>query len=190
MGFRNELCIEKSNNTNLKIFRFFKLILFCSLIFITNSCGVYSFTGVAITAETLTIENFYNDADGGPPDLAQIFTNKITDYYQSNTNLTIVPDNGELQIEGAVTNYRLSPVAPTQAVGDFESSAALTRLSITVTATYINTTDEQFNFENKAFTFFADFDNNQSLTAVETQLIEQIYDQIILDIFNASVANW
>lgn len=145
---------------------------------------------MAITAETLSIENFYNDADGGPPDLAQIFTNKITDYYQSNTNLTIVPDNGELQIEGAVTNYRLSPVAPTQAVGDFESSAALTRLSITVSATYINTLDDQFNFENKSFSFYQDFDNSQSLTAVENQLIDQIYDQIILDIFNASVANW
>jgi len=174
----------------LKSFKYLKLALAYSLLLTCGGCGVYSFTGVAITAETLSIEDFYNDADGGPPDLAQTFKNKITDYYQSNTNLTLVPDNGELQIEGSVASYRLSPVAPSAASGDFENSAQLTRLTITVRATYINTTDDSFNFENKSFSFYSDFDNNQSLTAIETQLIDEIYDQIILDIFNASVANW
>lgn len=153
-------------------------------------CGVYSFTGVAITAETLSIQAFYNDADGGPPDLAQQFTNRLTDYYQQNTNLTLVQENGELQLEGAVTGYRLSPVAPSAATGDFDNTAALTRLTITVKATYINTEDDSFNFENKSFSFYSDFDNSQNLTAIESQLIDEIYDQIILDIFNASVANW
>jgi len=159
-------------------------------IFLCAGCGVYSFTGVAITAETLSIQTFYNDADGGPPDLAQQFTNRLTDYYQSNTNLTLVQDNGELQLEGAVTRYRLSPVAPSAATGDFDDTAALTRLTITVSATYINTEDDSFNFENKSFSFYSDFDNSQNLTAIESQLIDEIYDQIILDIFNASVANW
>lgn len=160
------------------------------LLLLCSGCGVYSFTGVAITAETISIQDFYNDADGGPPDLAQTFTNKITDYYQSNTNLTLVPDNGELQLEGAVSSYKISPVAPSAASGDFENTAQLTRLTITVKATYINTKDDSFNFENKSFSFYSDFDNSQSLTAVESQLIDEIYDQIILDIFNSSVANW
>ncbi|MTI19910.1 hypothetical protein E1176_02645 [Fulvivirga sp. RKSG066] len=160
------------------------------MLFALAGCGVYSFTGVAITAETLSIQQFYNDADGGPPDLAQTFTNKITDYYQANTNLALIQDDGELQLEGAVTGYRLTPVAPSAASGDFESTAQLTRLTITVQVTYINTEDDSFNFENKSFSFYSDFDNSQSLTAIEAQLIEEIYDQIILDIFNASVANW
>lgn len=162
----------------------------CLPLLLCAGCGVYSFTGVAITAETLSIQPFYNDADGGPPDLAQQFTNRLTDYYQSNTNLTLVQENGELQLEGAVTNYRLSPVAPSAATGDFDNTAALTRLTITVKATYINTEDDAFNFENKTFSFYSDFDNSQNLTAIESQLIDEIYDQIILDIFNASVANW
>ncbi|MDX1629086.1 MAG: LptE family protein [Fulvivirga sp.] len=171
-------------------FNFFKYAWLYLVILACGGCGVYSFTGVAITAETISIEDFFNDADNGPPDLAQIFTNKITDYYQSNTNLALVPNNGELQLEGAVTRYDLAPVAPRAGQGDFDNSAALTRLTINVQVTYINTTDDTFDFENKNFSFYTDFDNNQSLTAIEKQLIDEIYDQIILDIFNATVANW
>lgn len=153
-------------------------------------CGVYSFTGVAITAETMSIQTFYNEAEGGPPDLAQTFTNKLRDYYLQNTNLTLVKEDGELQVEGSVTGYKLSPIAPTAAGGNNVGLSDLTRLTITVTATYINTEDETFNFENRKFSFYADYDSNENLTVIENRLIEQIYDQIILDIFNASVANW
>ncbi|ELR69340.1 hypothetical protein C900_05120 [Fulvivirga imtechensis AK7] len=147
---------------------------------------------MAITAETISIAAFYNDAEGGPPDMAQTFTNKLQDYYQSNTNLTLVKEDGELQIEGVVTGYRLSPIAPTAANAELlgGNTSALTRLTITVQVTYVNTEDDQFNFENRSFSFYEDFDSNQNLTAIESQLLDRIFDQIILDIFNASVANW
>lgn len=161
------------------------------ILFTLAGCGVYSFTGVSITAETLTIRDFYNDADNGPPDLAQRFSNQIKDYYQRNTNLALVTNGGELQIEGVITGYRLTPVSP-QASNQNEGAdlSALTRLTITVQASYTNLENDQFDFENRNFSFYADFNSDLNLTAVENQLIEEIYDQIILDIFNASVANW
>ena len=163
------------------------LMLFTSLLF---GCGVYSFTGVAITAETISIQTFYNDAEGGPPDLSQTFTNNMRDYFQQNTNLTLVKEDGQLQLEGAVTGYRLTPVAATAGRNNESGQSALTRLTITVKASYVNTTDDAFNFESKNFSFYSDYDSDQNLTTVESQLIEEIYEQIILDIFNASVANW
>ncbi len=173
----------------MKTFKTLILALFACLLY--NGCGIYSFTGVAITAETISIPNFYNDADGGPPDMAQIFTNKLTDYYQQNTNLLRVEENGELQLEGSVTGYRITPVAPTAAQSDdFGDAAALSRLTITVSVSYVNTTDETFDFENQSFSFFEDFDSNQNITTIERELIDRIFDQIILDIFNATVANW
>ena len=45
------------------------------------------------------------------------------------------------------------------------------------------------NLENE-FSFYADFDNAQDLTSVQEQLEKKIFDQILLDIFNATVANW
>lgn len=160
------------------------------VLFVLSGCGIYSFTGVNLTAESITIQSFYNDADNGPPDLAQRFTNELTDYYQSNTNLTLVNEGGDIILEGAVTGYKLSPIAPSAATGDLDALSALTRLTITVSVSYTNTEDDTFNFENKSFSFYSDFESSQSLTAIEDQLITEIYDQIILDIFNASVANW
>ena len=156
-----------------------------------TSCGIYNFTGANTEAETISIQNFYNDADGGPPDMAQLFTNQLTDYFQQNTNLTKVEEDGELQIEGVVSSYRLAPVAPTATGNDLVGdAAALTRLTINVEVSYVNTTDETFSFENKSFSFFEDFDNSQNITAIEAELLNRIFEQIILDIFNATVANW
>jgi len=153
-------------------------------------CGVYSMTGTSIKAETMSIQNFYNDANNGPPDLSQTFSDQIRDYFQQNTNLTLLRDNGELQMEGTITGYRYSPVAPTASgdpnVGD---AAALTRLTITVQVSYLNSTDDEFDFD-KNFSFYADFNNDLDLTAIENTLIDEIFTQIVLDIFNASVANW
>ncbi len=166
------------------------LLLFTPL-FISTSCGVYSLTGTTITAETLSIQTFYNDANNGPANLAITFTDNLRDYYQQNTSLSQVPEGGELQIEGAITGYRLTPVAPSAAANDqINDQANLTRLTITIQVDYINLDDEEQNFTKKSFSFYADFDNDLGLTAVEDQLIQEIYDQIILDIFNGTVANW
>jgi len=170
-------------------------IISCFLLFIPmaigTSCGVYSFTGTTITAETLSIQTFYNDATNGPANLAVTFTDNLRDYYQQNTSLSQVTADGELQIEGSISGYRLAPVAPSAATNsDVNDQANLTRLTITVKVDYINLDDEEQNFAKKTFSFYADFDNDIGLTAIEDQLILEIYDQIILDIFNATVANW
>ena len=167
------------------------ILLIVLLLLLSNTgCGVYSFTGTTITAETISIQNFYNDANNGPPDLAVTFNNQIRDYFQQNTSLVQVANDGELQMEGAIKSYRLSPVAPSAATDDSaRDQADLTRLTIIVEVTYVNLENEDFSF-SRDFSQYADFNNELGLSAVESTLIEEIYDQIILDIFNASVANW
>jgi hypothetical protein len=63
-------------------------------------------------------------------------------------------------------------------------------LTITVKATYINTLDEKMSFKDKTFSFYRDFPNEINLSDVEEQFTRQIFERIINDIFNASVANW
>jgi Lipopolysaccharide-assembly len=165
-------------------------VLSSLLLIISQACGVYSFTGTTITAETISINTFYNDTRNGPANLGVIFTDQLRDYFQNNTSLALVGDGGELQMEGAVASYRLTPVAPSAAQSDQARDVAnLTRLTITVKVDYVNLENEDFNF-NKSFSQFADFNSEIGLTAVEDALIQEIFDLIILDIFNASVANW
>ena len=158
--------------------------------FVSQACGVYSFTGATITAETITISTFFNDASNGPANLGVTFTDQLRDYFQQNTSLSQINDGGELQMEGSIASYRLTPVAPSAAQSDQERDvASLTRLTIIIKVEYVNLENEDFSF-NKNFSQFADFNSDLGITAVESALIDEIYEQIILDIFNASVANW
>ncbi|NQZ78867.1 MAG: LptE family protein [Ekhidna sp.] len=169
----------------------------CSLLLIlvtllSNGCGVYSFTGASISPEvkTISISTFYNNAALGPSNMSVLFTESIKDYFQQNTSLELVDSNGDLQIEGFISNYTITPVAATAGSAGQPDFSALSRVTITVSASYINVQDPTFDFD-KSFSFFRDFNENQEdLTANEEAFAEEIFDQIILDIFNASVANW
>ena len=156
------------------------------------ACSVYSFTGASLVngEETISIQQFYNNALLGPSNMSQIFTEKMRDYFQQNSNLTLLENNGDLQFEGYISQYTISPVAPSANQRDGLQTSELTRISITVQATYTNIKNDQFDFD-KNFRFFQDFDSESTdIQSVEDELVEEIFDQIILDIFNASVANW
>jgi hypothetical protein len=163
---------------------------------LATSCGIYSFSGANIPqgVNTISIQTFYDEVGTGPPNLSQLFTEKIRDYYQQNTSLSIIPNEGDLQIEGSIVGYRLTPMAP-RASGsqnfDDADIAALQRLTITVKTTYLSTQDDSFDFEGQNFSFYVDYDpEKQDFNSIEATLVEEIYDAIILDIFNATVANW
>lgn len=166
-------------------------IVFYLLLFSATSCGVYSFQGTTTQAKNMSIDEFYNNTDLGPANIGQTFTNRLKDYFIQNSSLSVVQTNGELQFEGVITDYRITPIAPTSSGDPNKSStASSTRLTITVKVNFLNTLDETMSFKDKSFSFFKDFSNDQNLADIEEQLIRQIFDQISLDIFNASVANW
>ena len=82
--------------------------------------------------------------------MSVLFNEKIKDYFERNTSLTIVDENGDLEIEGTIEDFSLSPVAPTAEGGrNSQYFTGLTRLTVRVNATYLNKFDDQFNYENK-----------------------------------------
>jgi lipopolysaccharide assembly LptE-like protein len=158
------------------------------------SCGVginYSMTGTSTPAQTISITEFYNNTDLGPANLGQTFTNQLKNYIIQNSNLAVVVEEGEVQMEGEIVSFAPLPIAPT-ATGnpDDPNYASSTRLTITVKATYVNTLDESMSFKDKTFSFYKDFPNDQNLADVQEQYTRQIFERIVNDIFNASIANW
>jgi hypothetical protein len=172
-------------------FSFLAVVIAVALILQLQSCGMYSMTGTSTSATNMQVDLFFNNTDLGPANLGTNFTNKLKEYYQRNSSLRIVPENGQLQIDGVITSYTVTPVAPvstgTQLTPD---AAALTRLTITVQANYLDTIEPKNSFKNKSFSFYADFNNDLDLTTVRESLERKIFDQIMLDIFNVTVANW
>lgn len=157
-----------------------------------SGCGVYSFTGASISpnVKTISIQNFFNNATLGPSNMSVLFTEKIKDYYQQNTSLSLIENNGDLQLEGYISDYTIAPVSATSSGNNDQADfSTVSRITISVFASYVNTQDDEFDFERK-FSFFVDAPQSEDISANEEQYVEEIFDQIILDIFNASVANW
>jgi hypothetical protein len=175
------------NKVSVRITLFLFTLFF--FVFALVACGVYSFTGASTPAKNIQVNQFYNNTDLAPANFAQTFTNRIKDYYQRNSSLKVVADNGELIIEGTISSYALTQIAPV--IGsDNVSTAAQSRLTIAVNVDYVDTLEPKNSFKNRSFSFYADFPNTQDLTSVQEELEKKILDQVLIDIFNATVANW
>jgi len=146
----------------------------------------YSFTGASISPSVKSISVSYlpNNAALVQPTLSRKLTEAIRDKFTSQSNLTLVGSNGDLNIEGEITAYTTEPVAITG-----EQQAALQRLKITVNIRFTNKQDEKQNFET-SFSRFQDYDSKQRLADVEESLIDIINEELAQDVFNKAVVNW
>lgn len=147
----------------------------------------YSFTGASVSPDvkTISIATFPSyQAPLAPPSLGQSFTENLKDIFLRQTNLTLVKSNGDLIIEGEITQYRTSDEAVTG-----NDVSTVSRLTIVVNVIYTDTKNEDNSYE-KSFTNFAQFDGTQTLSSVESQLIEEINEKLAQDIFNTSLGNW
>ncbi|MDZ7743525.1 MAG: LptE family protein [Bacteroidota bacterium] len=135
-------------------------------------------------AKTISIQHFPNNARFVEPTLSQQFTDDLKDKFVSQTDLTLVNNNGDLQLDGEITGYTVNPVAIT---GD--QTAALNRLEITVRVRYTNTLEESKDFDQK-FSRYEDFPSTENQSSVQQGLIEQINKMLVEDIFNKAVVNW
>ncbi len=172
----------------MKVNIFLSILL---LVLTVQRCGVYSMSGAATTAKTITIDQFFNNTDLAPANIGQTFTNRLKDYYQQNSSLRAIAENGELHIEGMVSDYRVNPIAPVSTGNPNDpNTAALSRLTIAVKVTYDDGKEPKNSFKDRSFSFYRDFDNTLNFTTVQEDLEKKIFDQILIDIFNATVANW
>ena len=176
------------NKLQISVFMRRSLVI-CSVLLLTGvieSCKIYSFTGTTLSSDlkTITIQNFVMNTAGGPSNLILTFTEKLKEYYQRNTNLKIKPNDADLLLEGSIIGYELTPVSATAS-----DKAALNRLTIRVEIRFVNTKNEDESFE-KEFFFYQDFPQEQTLTQVEGTLVPKILDQLVLNIFNDTAAQW
>jgi hypothetical protein len=156
-------------------------------LFALPSCRVsYSFTGASISpnVKTVTIPYFVNNAGLVVPTLARTLTDGLRDYITSQSNLVQIDRGGDLLFDGAITQYIIQPVAI-----QGNETAAMNRLTVTVNVKFTNKTDIKQNWE-QPFSRYQDYPSSQNLQSVQEQLIKEITDQLVQDIFNKAVVNW
>lgn len=154
---------------------------------LVSSCGAYSFAGVDQgTASTVSIDFFPNNSNLVQPELSQKFTEALRDIFIRQTSLELETRNGDLQFEGAITNYTIQPI---NAQANDLGAVAQNRLTVTVNVIFTNNTDEKKNFE-KNFSRFADFDSSENLSDVESALLDQITVELAENILNQAIGDW
>ena len=165
---------------------FLYFLIFTTSITLT-SCGIYSFTGASIPAgtESYQVNRFENTSILIEPGLERDFKLALEDLIQNQTNLNLVQSNADLVYEGEITNYRISPTTATS-----QNTAAQNRLTITVKVHFFNRKNEEDELD-QTFSFFYDYPANAELSgAQKTTAIEEIFERITQDIFNATLAKW
>jgi hypothetical protein len=168
-------------------FNVLKYCLVLSVIILVSGCGAYSFTGISLSdkTETFQVNYFQNTAALIEPGIERDFTLALQDLILNQTNLGLVKSNGDIIYEGEIVEYRISPTTATSS-----NTAAQNRLTISVNVRFINSDDEEADFE-KRFSFFYDFAGSAQLVGSQkTTAIEEIFERITQDVVNASLANW
>lgn len=168
--------------------RFIQVIPYLVLILVLGQgCRMsYSFTGASISPDikTVAVQYFDNRAPIINPSLSPDFVEALKDRFISQTSLQLVDNAGDLNFEGSITGYRISPMAIQS-----NETAALNRLTVSIKVKFTNEKDPEKDFDT-SFSAYADYDSAKSLDAVEAELLKGIIDQLTEDIFNKAVVNW
>jgi hypothetical protein len=152
------------------------------------SCSVsYKFNGASIDytkTKTIQIAEFPIRSNYVWAPMGPMFNNQLKDQFASHTKLVQVRRNGDLKIEGEITQYQQRNKSVSA-----EGYSAQTELSITVNVRFTNNVNHNEDFERQ-FTASQSYETTQSLNAVQDELVKQMCNDLCDQIFNATVANW
>ena len=160
-----------------------KYLAFLLLSLVLVSCKLSLSGGNYGEAKTISIAFFPNNAALVQPTLSQSFTEDLRNFFQTQSPLSLISKGGDLQIEGAITDYRVGPV------GVSNQAASSNRLTITVNVKFSNSKDSTKDFDT-SFSRFVDFSSTQNISSIEQELVSQVNQQLIQDIFNKALINW
>lgn len=167
--------------------RILSYLAIVTLVLLTACSVSYKFNGASIdytTTKTIQIADFpiRSSYVWGP--MGPIFNNQLKDVFANHTRLSQVKRNGDLKIEGEITQYTQRNKSVTA-----EGASAQVELSMTVNVRFTNNANHSEDFERQ-FTATTTYDSRQSLNAVQEECVTQMVKDITDQIFNATVANW
>lgn len=147
----------------------------------------YKFNGASIDyskTKSISIADFPNVAPLVYAPLSTNLSDGIRDLFQRQTRLEVLRRSGNLELEGEITGYQLTPMAVSA-----DSYAAETKLTMTVRVRFTNNVNPEESFE-KTYTAYQTFDASQMLNDVQDELCNTMITEIAELIYNDTVAKW
>ena len=178
---------ERTLYRKIKQFGISALMLLCVCTLCVSCTISYKFTGTSLNydkVKTISVDNFPLRSSYVWAPMESMFYNTLVDAYSRKTKLKVLKRNGDLQVSGEIIEY-----SQTNKSVAADGYSAQTQLKVTVNVRFVNNSNHSEDFEQK-FSATADYDSSQQLSAVQETLVQEIIDDIVDQIFNATVANW
>lgn len=145
----------------------------------------YSLKGYNIGgAETYYVSDFKILAQNAPATINQIFVEALKDKISRESSLKFSEEEPHLEFNGTIQSFNVTAVSPLP-----NEQTAFNRLTITVNVEYINNLDPKDKW-TRNFSHFEDFNASGDLLAIQDELINVIFKQILEDVFNQAFNNW
>ena len=168
-----------------------KLTICLTMVAITvtlPSCLIsYRFNGASIDyskTQSISIADFPNNAALVNPNLSNALSEGIRDLYSRQTRLQVLRRGGDMELEGEIVDYNLTPMAIAA-----NSMAAETKLTIVIKVRFTNNKAPEESFE-KTYSAFQTFDSSKLLTDVQDELCATMITELSENIYNDTVAKW
>ena len=153
-----------------------------------SACSI-KLTNTAISPDikTFSVEQFETTAPIAPPTAGLEFSERFKQKVLNNTRLEFRDSKGDAQFAGALTGYSVSFLAPQP-----NETNSFQRLTIRIEVSYRTDkeTDPKKAEWTQSFERFANFPATADLNSVQDQLLEEIYEQLIEDVFNKAFTGW
>jgi len=162
-------------------------VIFTLLAIVSLSCGrvTFNMSGASVgNAKTCQVGFFENRADIVNPRLSTQMTDALKDKIQASTSLKLVNGTADVAFEGEITGYTVTSGQVTA-----QGVAAKDRLTITVKVRFNNELDSDKSYD-KSFSRFQEYPGGDSLSSHESQLVDDILNELMEDIFNEAFASW
>ena len=166
----------------------YKLLAFSCWLLAVSACSVsYKFNGASIDytkTKTIQIADFpiRSSYVWGP--MGPMFNNELKDQFANHTRLSQVKRNGDLKIEGEITQYTQRNKSVSA-----EGYSAQTELTMTVNVRFTNNAKHDEDFE-RTVSASQSYETTLTLNSVQEDLVAQMCKDLCDQIFNATVANW
>ena len=159
------------------------IIAICCIPFF-QSCYSFKGTSISPTINTFYVDTFNDRSSNAPPTIGQDFSNLLIRKIQTESRLDPSDVNPDIEFKGTIQSFVVTAEAPQPG-----EEVSFNRLTIAVVVEYIDHQNEEENWQSR-FSFFNDFSNDVNLIDVQEELIDNIGDQLVEDIFNKAFTNW
>ena len=133
---------------------------------------------------TFSVQYINNRAPLVNPELSSTLTEGLKDRIQNESRLGLVNEGGDVDFSGDITSYTTQPMALKA-----DAVSAQTRLTVSVKIRCRNAKDPQKDWE-QTFSAYQDYDSENNLADVESELVELIVEELTENIFNKAFADW